>query len=307
LAVEQYFRGYDRERLHVCYSVTKSFTSALIGIAIDKGHLSGLSNNLLGFFPEYTNLQNPSGWKSSLTIHHLLSMSAGFQWDELTIPYTNPNNDLRLMQISNDWIKFVLDLPVVNLPGSEFTYNSGCSTLLGGIILKATGLNARTFGMNNLLNFLEIEDWFWEQGPNNITNTYGGLELRPVDMIKFGRLYLQRGYWNGEQIIHESWIDYSTATKININNSYEYAYHWWRYANMSSTAQVLQENDVFYALGWGGQYIWVVPHLSMVVVSTGANFETGDEPRQFFKDYILPAAYTVQNDFAKTHTKYLTN
>jgi CubicO group peptidase (beta-lactamase class C family) len=296
LIVEEYFRGYNRDDLHVCYSVTKSFASALIGIAISQGIINNTNGKLIDFFPEYSNMNNPSEWKNEITLHHILSMSAGFDWDEFTLPYTNPENDVRRLINSSDWIKFVLDLPVVTEPGTDFTYNSGCSTLLGGILLNKTGMNAKTFGQLNLLNPLRIEHWFWEQGPNNITNTFGGLQLRPVDMIKFGRLYLQRGSWNDEQVIHESWIDFSTSTKININNYYEYAFQWWRYSDASTTGQVLQTNDVFYADGWGGQFIWVVPHLNMVVVSTGGNFDDGNQPLYFFRDYVLPAAYNIQSD-----------
>jgi CubicO group peptidase (beta-lactamase class C family) len=291
LAVERYFRGYNRDRLHVCYSVTKSFTSAIIGIAIDQGLISGTNPKLLSFFPEYSNIQNPSAWKNSINLRHVLSMSAGFEWDEFTLPYTHPDNDVRRLLNSPDWIKFVLDLPVITQPGIDFTYNSGCSTLLGGIILKATGDNARTFGFYNLLRLLDIGSYSWDQGPNNITDTFGGLSLRPIDMLKFGKLYLQKGEWNGAQIISEGWVNNSTDAKIDINAYYEYAYQWWRYKDAGSTGQLLQVNDVFYADGWGGQLIWVVPHLNMVVVSTGGNFDSGNEPLYFFRDYILPAAY----------------
>jgi CubicO group peptidase (beta-lactamase class C family) len=293
LVVEKYFRGYNREQLHICYSVTKSFASALIGIAIDREFISGTNANLLNCFSEYNNIQNPGVLKNSITLHHVLSMSSGFEWDEWTLSYSDPDNDIRRMMSSSDWIKFVLDLPVIHKPGTYFTYNSGCSTLLGGIILKATGDNARTFGFNNLLNKLEIESYNWEQGPNNITNTFGGLSLKPIDLLKFGRLYLHKGNWNGVQVISENWVNNSTAAKIDINASYEYAYQWWRYKDASSTGQALHVNDVFYADGWGGQFIWVVPHLKMVAVSTGGNFESGNEPLYFFRDYILPAAYNA--------------
>ncbi len=291
LVVEEYFRGYNRESLHVCYSVTKSVTSALIGIAIDKDHISGTNLKILNFFPEYSNLQNPSEWKNNITLNHVLSMSAGFQWDELTTPYSDPDNDVRKLINSSDWIKYVLDLPVIYQPGTIFTYNSGCSTLLGGVIDKSTGIKADQFCKTNIFDPLEILNWRWEVGPNGVIDTFGGLRLRSIDMLKFGRLFLQKGRWNGVPLISESWVNTSTAAKININSYSEYAYQWWRYRDASSTAQVLRINDVYYALGWGGQLIWVVPHLDMVVVSTGGNYNSGNEPLDFFRDYILPAAY----------------
>lgn len=292
LVVEKYFRDYDQNDLHVCYSVTKSVTSALIGIAIEKGYLNNVDGNILGFFPEYNNIQNPSQWKNSITLHHVLSMSAGFQWDEFTLPYTNPNNDVRKLISSPDWIKYVLDLPVITQPGISFTYNSGCSTLLGGVIHKSTGIKADQFCETNLFNPLRINNWAWEQGPNGVINTFGGLKLKPIDMLKFGRLFLQKGYWDNQQLINQNWINNSISTKINISSNSEYAYQWWRFTSNSSFGQALQTNDVYYADGWGGQLIFVVPHLNMVVVSTGGNFNTGNEPIYFFRDYILPAAYT---------------
>ena len=293
LVIEKYFRGYNENDLHVCYSVTKSVTSALIGIAIDKGYLNGVTKKILSFFPQYTSIQNPSEWKNSINLHQVLSMSAGFQWDEFTLPYTNPDNDVRKLISSSDWIKYILDLPVTNQPGTIFTYNSGCTTLLGEMIYESTGLKTDQFCETNIFEPLKIFNWEWEKGPNDIINTFGGLKLKPVDMLKFGRLYLQKGKWNGKQLISESWINNSTAAKININNYYEYAYQWWRYRDASSTARILQINDVYYADGWGGQFIWVVPHLNMVVVTTGGNFNNGNEPLYFFRDYILPAAYNT--------------
>jgi CubicO group peptidase (beta-lactamase class C family) len=291
LVVERYFWGYGRENLHVCYSVTKSVTSALIGIAIDKGNLNGVNGKILSFFPEYTNIRAKSEWKSSITLDHVLSMSAGFNWDEFTFPYTDPRNDITDFINSSDWIKYILDLPVIYEPGTVFTYNSGCSTLLGEVIYKTTNVKADQFCETNIFDPLGIVNWQWERGPDNVINTFGGLRLRPVDMLKFGRLYLKKGKWNGEQLISESWVDNSTATKININGNNEYAYQWWRYTNAGSTGRVLQVNDVFYALGWGGQLVWVVPHLNMVAVTTGANYDNSTVPLNFFRDYILPAAY----------------
>ena len=294
LVVEKYFRGYDREDLHVCYSVTKSVTSALIGIAIDKGYLNRVDGKILDFFPGYTNIHNGSDRKNNITLHDVLSMSAGFRWDEFTLPYTDPNNYVRLLIDSQDWIKYVLDLEVIYEPGTIFTYNSGCSTLLGGVIYNVTNVKADLFCSSNIFDSLGITGWEWEYGPGGVVNTFGGLKLRPVDMLKFGRLFLQKGKLNGEQIISESWVNNSTAAKIDINNYYEYAYQWWRYKDASTTAQVLHVNDVFYADGWGGQFIWVVPHLNMVVVTTGGNFDNGNEPLYFFRDYVLPAAYNVK-------------
>jgi CubicO group peptidase (beta-lactamase class C family) len=225
-------------------------------------------------------------------------MSAGLQWDEWTYSYNDSRNDVNGLINSPDWMKYMLDLPVIYVPGSIFTYNSGCTMLLSGIIKNSTGISAKDFAVQNLFTPLGIVNYIWSSGPNDITNTGWGLQLKPRDMLKLGLLFLQKGNWNGEQLLSENWINYSTNTKISISNTFEYACQWWRIKNSSSFGNVLLVNDVFFADGWGGQFILVVPHLDMVAVSTGGNFETGNEALYFFRDYILPAAYSVQSEIA---------
>jgi CubicO group peptidase (beta-lactamase class C family) len=142
LALEKYFGEWERDMLHICASVTKSFTSALIGIAIDEGYISGLEEKLLNFFPEYDDIENLDERKESITLENVLTMTTGFAWDEISTPYFdnegNPNleNDLVKMGESDDWIKHVLNLPMSNDPGTEWNYNSGGSHLLSGILKK---------------------------------------------------------------------------------------------------------------------------------------------------------------------------
>ncbi len=292
LIVEEYFGVSHRDELHVCYSVTKSVTSALIGIAVDKGWIPDLDAPLLNSFL-YDSLQNQSAWKSSIRLRDVLSMSAGFQWDEWSYPYTDSRNDVSKLSASPDWMKYMLDLPVIHQPGTRFTYNSGCTMLLSGVLQNATEYSAANYAAQNLFSPLGIDSVIWSSGPNGISNTGWGLRLRAADMLKLGRLFLQRGIWNGQRIVSESWVDSSTSFKISIDGVFDYGYQWWRFAPTSLTAAVLRTNDVFFANGWGGQFIIVVPHLNMVVVSTGGNFLSGNEALAFFRLHILPAAYNA--------------
>lgn len=290
LLVEEYFRGYERDDLHVCYSVTKSFTSALIGIAYDKGLINNVDTKLLDYFPEY-NITDTS--KLKITLENVLTMSAGFEWDEWNVNYYDNNNILQQLSSSSDWIYFVLNKPVINNPGEIFNYNSGLTVLLSGVLNNLTGQRASTFAETNLLNELDITAFQWEEAPNNITNTGWGLHARPIDLLKFGKLYLNKGVWNGKRIISEEWINLSTESHISINNYSEYGYQWWRFSDNSTTGNVLNVNDVFYADGFGNQYIFVIPHLDMVVVTTAENFTNGINSIYILRDYILPAAYSV--------------
>lgn len=290
LVVEEYFGRYSQNDLHVCYSVTKSFASSLIGIAYDKGLIRDTGSKLLDYFPEYNINQET---KSRIKLEHVLTMSAGFEWNEWDINYFDSNNLLQRLSTSSDWISFILNRNIDSEPGEFFNYNSGLSVLLSGIILGVSGQRTSDFARSYLFNKLDITYFSWQEAPNNITNTGWGLSMLPSDLLKFGKLYLNKGKWNEEQIISEDWVNISTASHIKINEYYNYGYQWWRFSDNSTTAKVLEQNDVFYADGFGNQYIFVIPHLNMVVVSTAENFSNNKNSIYMLRDYILPAAYSA--------------
>lgn len=290
LVFEKYFQGWTRHMLHPCCSATKSFTSALIGIAIEKGYITGVDEIILSFFPEYSTVEHLDKMKKSITLKNVLTMTAGFTWDETSMPYYdnkgNPNyeNDAIKFGLSKDLIKSVLDLPMSHPPGTQITYNSGCTLLLSGIIRNKTGQSAEEFAEENLFSKIGITNWKWETGPNEITLTSGGLYLHPVDMAMFGYLYLKNGILNSKQIIPESWVKESTAQHIvfenvdkHVDRYFAYGYQWWRFTDyyfdrlwIGSPPKVI---DIYQAQGLGGQFIVVIPHLDMVYLSTGWNPE----------------------------------
>ncbi|GAB5527253.1 MAG: serine hydrolase [Roseivirga sp.] len=260
LIAEEYFGGYDADSLHFQYSVTKSISSLLIGIALDKGHLSSVDKKLYELFPEYAgDIANWNDQKAAISLENVLTMSAGYQWDEWTYTYTDTRNDANKLIRSEDLMKFVLDLPVVHEPGSRFTYNSGCSMLLSGIIQNSTGISLEAFARQNLFDKLGTEAWLWEQGKDGIFNSGWGLHLKPADMLKIGKLVRDGGVWNGQRIVSEAWL---TASQTNhISN---YGYQWWL------------STGFFSARGWGGQVIAIVPSDDLVVVTTAGNFSGGN-------------------------------
>jgi CubicO group peptidase (beta-lactamase class C family) len=212
-------------------------------------------------------------------------MTSGFTWDEWTTLYNDPNNDVvRLIQ-SNDWIKYVLDRPMSHSPGTYLTYNSGVSNLLSGIITKATVQSARDFARDNLFSFLEINDWSWENRPDGISIGGWGLSLRPIDMIKFGQLYLNNGRWNNVQIIPESWIVESTMPHYQINHWCDYGYQWWRYG---TNIGEVNATGITFASGRGEQFIWVIPEFNAVAVCTAWN-DGKSKLEPVLWDYILKA------------------
>lgn len=288
LVFEEYFSGedlnftggyvhknFDRKTLHFQASVTKSFTSALVGIAIDQGLITGVDEKMFSFFPEYQNLSNEE--KDKITLAHMLAMASGIPWDEST-PYSDPRNDVRQLFISSDPIRYVLAKPLFAPPGTQFDYNSGTTCVLGEIVKKQAELSLKTFAEQYLFSPLGISDYEWEMLPNNVTFASGGLYLRPRDMAKLGQLYLQNGEWSGNRVISSSWVDASAEEHISVpaleNPSpgfiHSYGYQWWRgtFANGNVAT--------YLAAGWGGQYIYILPDLEMVVVITAGAYEGGD-------------------------------
>jgi len=292
LAVEEYFRGYDRERKHPVYSDTKSITSLLIGIALERGNIPSVGTTLLSFFPEYPSVANPDARKSAITLADVLTMRAGFSWNEWSTTYGDTQNPTYQLATSNDWVKFMLDLPMSDQPGTRFQYNSGATVLLSGIIRNTTGKQTEAFAREQLFGPLGITDYQWDRGAQGLTNTGWGLNLRPYDMAKIGYLVLNNGSWYGQQIVASSWLETSTTKHATPSAQFNYGYQWWLLPIQNRAGHTPQANDVKFAWGYGGQFIFVVPSLDMVVVSTAGNYDNSleDSAIDFVREYIIQTA-----------------
>ncbi|UCD62261.1 MAG: serine hydrolase [Flavobacteriaceae bacterium] len=286
LALEEYFMGWTRDMRHYLASAAKSITSSVIGIAIDQGKIGGVDETLLSFFPEYSNIANLDERKESITLKHVLTMSSGFTWEQ------HPDEDLADMKESKDWIKFMLDFPMSDEPGTKFWYNNGTSHLLSGIITKGTGQSAEEFAEEYLFDPLGITNWEWESDPQGNNAGGWGLYLHPANMAIFGYLFLKNGLLNGMQIISDNWVKESTAKQIEVidpvtgQHTMDYGYQWWRTFPMPTF-------NMFYAAGFGGQFIFVIPNLNMVVVMTAENSfeEFGTLGLNILLGHIVPAVY----------------
>jgi CubicO group peptidase (beta-lactamase class C family) len=260
---------------HDVYSCTKSVISILIGIAIDEGYIEGVSEPVLNFFPEQS-VANLDERKASMTVEHLLMMATGYNCRD---SYLYGWDDLHRMRSSANWIQFVLDLPMIENPGSRFEYCNGASMVLSAILQEATGMSAFEFATEHLFSPLGISDVKWFSNPQGISIGYSELELRPEDMAKIGHLYVSDGLWNNEQIVSSSWVRASTRKYINATLQEGYGYHWW-----------VDDSGIYMALGYGGQYIIVVPEEDLVVVFVSDLAERDFYlPEQLFYDYILPS------------------
>ncbi|MHA2366067.1 MAG: serine hydrolase domain-containing protein [Candidatus Hodarchaeales archaeon] len=274
---------YSQSSKHALYSVTKSFSSALIGIAIEKGLIDSVDQKLLDFFPD-RNITNYDSRKYNITLEHLLMMRSGFEWDEWTYPIPDSRNDVMRLISSVDSIQFLLERQLISDPGTNWLYNTGDSHLLSAIITQVSGQSALEFAQENLFDPLGITDVYWLT--DTIGLNYGGFDLylNSRDIAKFGYLYLNNGSWDGEQIIPAEWVTRSTDSITTFDYSSGYGYQWWTYLN--TYTQIVPH---YAARGLYGQTIWVVPEYNLVVVFT-ANIRDGYDPEQnYLYQYVIPA------------------
>ena len=299
LVFEEYFAGlthptfgevpivFDRETKHCLSSVTKSITATLLGRAIGEGFITSENEEIFGFLPDYADLN--TGQKGDITLKHLVTMSAGLQWDEWTFPIGDPRNDLTVwFNHGGDLVRFVLERPVVADPGSVFVYNGGVTNVLGEIIGRATGQRLDRYS-EPLFTRLGITDFSWYFMRPEFVYASGDISMRPRDMAKLGQLYLQGGVWQGEQLLPATWVEASASPTFILESGFYghtgYSYGWWPKSPQYG-------NDAYAASGWGDQAIIIAPDYDMVVVFTGGSYWEAPllTSHEMMVNYILPAA-----------------
>ena len=276
LVTDAYFFPFEKGLKHIIHSSTKSITSALVGIAIDKGYIKSIDQPVIEFFPDKS-FNNLDDNKRAMTLKHLLMMASGIKCrDSWKYEWVG----LEQMKSSDDWVQFFLDLPMSETPGERFEYCNGASFILGAIIQKVTEMKLRDFADQYLFDPLGITDVSWKENPQGINIGWGQIWLNPHDMAKFGLLFLNKGHWNGKQVVSESWVDLSTQGHIKEDYFDQYGFQWR-----------LDNAGYYMAVGYGGQYIFVIPNKNMVVVFTGIH--VGYEifrANTLLKYYIIRAA-----------------
>lgn len=299
LVLEVYFDGfthptygekpisYGRETSHCLSSVAKSVTATLLGIAIDRGFITGVNDGVFDFFPELGDLN--VGRKSEITLEHLVTMSSGLEWDEWTRPIGDPRNDLmKWLAHDGDLVRFVLERSLVADPGVVFRYNGGLTNVLGEAIRRASGLALDRFSEVYLFDPLGISEFSWIHVRPDFVYASGDISLLPRDMAKLGQLYLQGGIWRGEQLLPRSWIDASASAHLAFESQWQgragYSYGWWELSEAYG-------EGAFEASGWGDQAVIVVPEFDMVAVFTGGSY--WEDPlmtsHEMMLGYVLPA------------------
>ena len=261
-----YYHGTD---MHTMQSVSKTVTSVIIGVAMNRGDFkAGVDTPVLKYF-DVAKVKNVDERKRRMTLRDVLTMTAGLEWIE-DVPYDDPRSDSSLMEATDDWVQYVIDKPMAAEPGKGFNYSSGVTELLAYIFKKETGQDIDDYGEKYLFAPLGIKH-HWKRTYMEVIDTEGGLYLNGSDLAKIGYLYLHDGVWDGKQIVSNEWVKESLKGYIDAEGDYKYGYKWWLLKRTDSAGYV------WMARGFGGQRMMVFPEEGIIVTFTGWDI-IGDPP-----------------------------
>lgn len=295
VVTDEYFGRWAADSIHEEQSVTKSITSLLAGIAIARGNITGTDAKMVDLLQRYQPIANLDDRKRSMTVRDVLTMRTGLAWSE--DPYAGSPLE-QLNNLPSDWMKFVIDWPMGEQPGSHWVYNSGGVIALGGSIGVAAGMNSAEFARQYLLRPIGINDDKWYRGyPDLLPHMGGGLLMRTRSLARVGYLVLRNGNWKGQQIVPESWIRESTRASVfpgrTFNGrAFDYGYLWWVFPiDGVAGSQRATEDVVITAAGANAQYLFVVPKYDLVVAINSTIPNGPDHSFEILFNTILPAMH----------------
>lgn len=286
IVLERYFSGQDEDwgrplgsvdfdatTLHDLRSVTKSITSLVYGIALDQGRVAAPGDRLLDSFPQYPDLaKDPQ--RSAWTVSDALNMTLGTEWNE-QIPYTDPRNSEIAMEQADDRYRFILDRPIVSDPGTQWNYNGGCSALLGYLVERGTGQRLDEFANEALFAPLGIETFEWNRGQDGAVATASGLRLNARDLARIGEMMRAGGRHDGRQIVSSEWLERCRTPQVQASYGNKYSNQWYVSGQPVPAANGFRE--AIFAMGNGGQRLFVMPSLDLTVVTYSGNYNRMDQ------------------------------
>lgn len=288
LLVEEYFNGYKRDSLNDTRSVGKSFSSALMGMAIKDGYIKNENQSLKEFY-NLKQFNNYSSKKDRVTIKSLLTMSSAFNGNDED--YESPGNEENMYPTDN-WIKFILDLPMTeNKIGKNWSYFTAGVVLIGDILDKSIPSGLEYYADKKLFQPLGITDYKWQFTPQHKPSLAGGLRMKALDFAKFGQLYKNNGVWNGKQILDKNWIKKSFTNYFPDRKDFEgYGYLFWRKVYKIGN----KEFESYQSSGNGGNKIIIFTEIPIVIVITATAYNkpyAHSQADKIVQDYLLPAVY----------------
>lgn len=271
LVIEEYFNTYWRETIHDIRSAGKSITALLLGIAIDEGLVQGLEQSVIDFFPK-EKYPTASEDYQKIKVKHLLDMSSGLDADT-----GDPNSPGHSVQwIANDqWIDYLLNIPLVSTPGEKWVYADINALLIGKIIEQASGKTLADFAKEKLFTPLNIREFYWYKNASGTTGAMGNLYLPTLDFAKIGLLVLNKGKWNGKEIVSEGWIGEISKRRVDISSNNPFADYyglmWYKSERMINDVKY----EYLFASGNGGNLLAVFPSQNMVICLTSSAYGQG--------------------------------
>jgi CubicO group peptidase (beta-lactamase class C family) len=275
VVAEAWWQPESADKQHVLWSLSKSFTSTAVGLAVAEGKLS-IDDQVLKFFPDEAPSE-PSANLKAMRVRDLLTMSTGHQ-------------DVAPIKDKTDWVRLFLAHPVPHKPGTHFQYNTPATYMLSAIVQKVTGQTVLDYLTPSLFDALGIEDPKWDASPEGISIGGYGLFIRTEDIAKFGQLYLQKGMWNGKQLVPRSWVEQATSKQVSNGSdpSWDwdqgYGFQFWRC-----------RHDAFRGDGKDGQFCIVLPEQDAVIAIT-ANAKNMQAELNIVWDKLLPAFDDTPNE-----------
>lgn len=260
IVAEWYADGIDQDSWAASWSMAKSVTSALIGIAIEDGLIPGVDEPMTTWFPEWA--EDPDDPRADITLRHVLHMSSGLDWDEIYEDGDIAASEVATMVLSEpDQLAYAASRPAENEPGTVWSYSSGDTMLLSAVLEQATGMPVHEYAQQELFDPVGMDQVDWWRDTEGHTLTYCCLDTTSRDFARFGLLYLNEGLWGDEQVVPEGWV--ADSLEPFAESEGQYGYQWW----LDDLDGVPE--DMFRAAGHDGQWIFVIPSLDLVVVRNG--------------------------------------